>query len=150
VNLSPALKGTKTAGSSPRLRRLLVSVQVGLSLLLLVGAGLFVRTLQRLSAVDLGFRAEHVLTFQTDPSRNGYEGRRLADLYTRLRENIAAIPGVGVGRNVTTRIDVRSGKRHIGTCPGFRPTDRKGGALILRCSASFLSTMQIPLLLDGT
>jgi predicted lysophospholipase L1 biosynthesis ABC-type transport system permease subunit len=94
VNLSPALKGTKTAGSSPRLRRLLVSVQVGLSLLLLVGAGLFVRTLQRLSAVDLGFRAEHVLTFQTDPSRNGYEGRRLADLYTRLRENIAAIPGV--------------------------------------------------------
>ena len=94
VNLVPALKGTKTAGSSPRLRRLLVSVQVGLSLLLLVGAGLFVRTLQRLSAVDLGFRAEHVLTFQTDPSRNGYEGRRLADLYTRLRENIAAIPGV--------------------------------------------------------
>ena len=33
-------------------------------------------------------------TFQTDPSRNGYEGRQLADLYARLRENIAAIPGV--------------------------------------------------------
>jgi predicted permease len=148
VNLVPALKGTKTAGSSPRLRlsRLLVSVQVALSLLLLVGAGLFVRILQRLSAVDLGFRAEHVLTFQTDPSRNGYEGRRLADLYTRLRENIAAIPGVdsaamsqhGLIQGVESDTSVHA--------PGFRPTDRKGGALLLRCSASFLSTMQIPLL----
>jgi macrolide transport system ATP-binding/permease protein len=98
VNLAPTLKSAGTAGmgASPRLRlsHVLVSVQVGMSLLLLVGAALFIRTLRQLSAVDLGFRAENVLTFQTDPSRNGYEGRPLADLYARLRDNIAASPGV--------------------------------------------------------
>jgi predicted permease len=149
VNLAPALKGAETAVGSPRLRvsRLLVSVQVGLSVQLLVGAGLFVRTLQRLSAVDLGFRTERLLTFQTDPSRNGYEGRQLADLYQRLRENIAAIPGVeSVG---LSQQGLMQGAESDSTvhAPGFRPTDRKGNALLLRCSASFLSTMQIPLLI---
>jgi predicted permease len=149
VNLAPALKGAETAVGSPRLRvsRLLVSVQVGLSVLLLVGAGLFVRTLQRLSAVDLGFRTERLLTFQTDPSRNGYEGRQLADLYQRLRENIAAIPGVeSVG---LSQQGLMQGAESDSTvhAAGFRPTDRKGNALLLRCSASFLSTMQIPLLI---
>jgi predicted permease len=154
VNLAPTLKsgGTAGMGASPRLRlsHVLVSVQVGVSLLLLVGAGLFVRTLRQLSAVDLGFRAENVLTFQTDPSRNGYEGRPLADIYARLRENIDAIPGVdsvgmsqhGLMQGVESNTSVHA--------PGFQPTDRKGDALLLRCSASFLSTMQIPLLLGRT
>jgi predicted permease len=118
-----------------------------MSVLLLAGAGLFVRTLRQLSAVDLGFRAENVLTFKTDPSRNGYEGRVLADLYARLRQNIAAIPGVesvgmsqhGVMQGVESDASVHT--------PGFRPADRKGNAQLLRCSASFLSTMRIPLLL---
>ncbi|HEV8042346.1 MAG TPA: ABC transporter permease [Bryobacteraceae bacterium] len=151
VNPAPALKGTGTTGTSgsPRLplSRLLVALQVGMSVLLLAGAGLFVRTLRQLSAVDLGFRAENVLTFKTDPSRNGYEGRVLADLYARLRQNIAAIPGVesvgmsqhGVMQGVESDASVHT--------PGFRPADRKGNAQLLRCSASFLSTMRIPLLL---
>jgi len=128
VNPAPSLKGTGTAGmaSSPRLplSRLLVSLQVGMSLLLLAGAGLFVRTLRQLSAVDLGFRAEKVLTFKTDPSRNGYEGRALADLYARLRENIAAIPSVesaamsqhGLTQGVESDASVHA--------PGFRPADK--------------------------
>ena len=148
VNLAPTLKGTETVESSPRLRMspLLVSVQVGLSLLLLVGAGLFVRTLMQLSGVDLGFRAEHVLTFQTDPSRNGYAGRQLADLYARMRENIAAIPGVesvsmsdaGLMQGVESDDWVQ--------VPGARPS-QKAIALLLRCSASFLGTMRIPVIL---
>ena len=149
VNLAPVLKGAETARSSPRLRMsgLLVSVQVGLSVLLLVGAGLFVRTLQRLSAVDLGFHTERVLTFQTDPSRNGYAGRQLADLYQRLRENIAAIAGVeSVGLSQHGLMQGVESDTSVHT-PGFGPTDRKGDAQLLRCSASFLSTMQIPLLL---
>jgi len=151
VNPAPALKGTGTAGTAgnPRLplSRLLVALQVGMSLLLLAGAGLFVRTLRQLSAVDLGFRAANVLIFKTDPSRNGYEGRVLADLYARLRQNIAAIPGVesvgmsqyGLMQGVESDASVHA--------PGFRPADRKGNAQLLRSSASFLSTMRIPLLL---
>ncbi len=98
VDLSPAMKSgshnATASGGRMRLGRILVSAQVALSVLLLVGAGLFVRTLASLSRVDLGFRPERLLTFQTDPSRNGYQGQRLADIYSRMREKIAAIPGV--------------------------------------------------------
>ncbi len=77
VNLAPALKeGASGAGGGPRLRlsRFLVSAQVALSLLLLVGAGLFVRTLMQLSAVDLGFRPERLLTLT--PTRAAADIRR--------------------------------------------------------------------------
>jgi predicted permease len=148
VNLAPTLKGTETSGSSPQLRmtRLLVSVQVGLSLLVLVGAGLFVRTLLQLSAVDLGFRAEHVLTFQTDPSRNGYEGLRLVDLYARMSENLAAIPGVESVSMTDSGLMQGVESDDWVQVPGARPSQR-AIALLLRCSASFLATMRIPVIL---
>lgn len=150
VNVAPALKDSSATGkgASPRLHlsRLLVSAQVALSLLLLVGAALFVRTLLRLAAVDLGFRPENLLTFQTDPSRNGYEGRRLADLYARLLQNIAAIPGVeavgmsqhGLMQGIQSSSDVY--------IPGAKPKASEGSQQ-LYCSASFPSTMRIPVLL---
>jgi predicted permease len=94
IDLSPAIKGNQILGSRGNLGRVLVSVQVALSVVLLVGAGLFIRTMVSLSNVDLGFRAERVLTFQTDPSRNGIKERRLADLYGRMMDQIASIPGV--------------------------------------------------------
>src|SRR5581483_9032214 len=64
-NLAPALKQqTVTAGGAPlRFRRISVAVQIGLSLILLVGAGLFVRTLNNLKSVQVGFATEHLLTF---------------------------------------------------------------------------------------
>jgi cell division protein FtsX len=98
IDLTPAMKGSSpgTTASLGRMQfvRILVSMQVAFSTLLLVGAALFIRTLVSLSNVDLGFRPERLLTFQTDPSRNGYQGQRLADLLFRMREKIAAIPGV--------------------------------------------------------
>jgi predicted permease len=151
VNLAPALKegAARGTGGSPRLSvsRLLVSAQVALSLLLLVGAGLFVRTLLRLGAVDLGFRADHVLTFQTDPSRNGYEGRRLLDLYTRLQENIAAIPGV---ESVAMSEEglMQNSERDSGVyVPGAPTRPAQDDSYVMYCSPSFLSTMRIPVLL---
>ncbi len=151
VSLTPALKegATPGAGGVPRLRvsRLLVSAQVALSLLLLVGAGLFVRTLLELSAVDLGFRVDHVLTFQTDPSRNGYEGRRLLDVYAQLRENIAAIPGVD-SVAMSEQGLMQNSERDEGVyVPGDREKPPNDNTYVMYCSASFLSTMHIPVLL---
>jgi predicted permease len=151
LDLTRAMKGSGpgVAGTPGRLRasQLLVSAQVALSVLLLVGAGLFVRTLVSLSSVDLGFRPERVLTFQTDPSRNGYEGQRLADLYFRMRERIAAIPGVeSVGMSQLGLIQGRVSCDDA-YVPG-RPTKSAGcGAYLLVCSYSFLRTMRIPVLL---
>ena len=70
-----------------------MGAQVSLSLLLLVGAGLFARTLVNLWCVDPGFNTEGLLLFRLDASRGGYEGRRLTDYYDRARGPLAAIPG---------------------------------------------------------
>jgi putative ABC transport system permease protein len=77
-----------------RFRRVTVGVQIGLSLVLLVGAGLFGRTLANLKSVDVGFITDHILTFQLDPRLAGYQPRTVASLYKRLLETFAAQPGV--------------------------------------------------------
>ena len=77
-----------------RFRRLTVGVQIGLSLILLVGAGLFSRTLANLKSVDTGFVTDHVLTFQLDPRLAGYQPNAVASLYRRLIDTLRAEPGV--------------------------------------------------------
>ncbi len=72
----------------------LVAVQVAISLLLLVGAGLFVRTLSNLRAEALGFRADHLLLFEMNGTLNGYKDDRLQHLYDEVYAGVAAIPGV--------------------------------------------------------
>lgn len=95
--VAPTLKneaGTIASRSSGRFRSGLVVAQVALSLLLLIGAGLFVRSLANLGAIDPGFQPGRVLTFSVDPSRNGYDLARRMDVVTRIREEIAGEPGV--------------------------------------------------------
>jgi len=77
-----------------RFRRLTVGLQIGLSLVLLVGAGLFSRTLANLKFVDTGFVTEHILTFQLDPRLAGYQPNAVTSLYKRLIESLRAQPGV--------------------------------------------------------
>src|SRR5207249_8293252 len=76
-----------------RLRKIFVAVQVGLSSLLLIGAGLFARTLQNLGNVDLGFNRENVVTFGVRPA-TVYDGGRKLQVYRALIEGLATLPGV--------------------------------------------------------
>ena len=98
AGVTSALKedsGSVTGGGrQARLRRLLVVGQVGLSMLLLAGAGLFARSLYNLKTIDPGFEVERLLAFSIDPSLSGYEGDRLTDLYRRLQEALTAVPEV--------------------------------------------------------
>jgi predicted permease len=75
-------------------RKLLVISQVSLSVVLLVGAGLLLRSLQRLSGVDTGFRQENILLVSIYPTQSGYEGARELALYERAQERVSAMPGV--------------------------------------------------------
>src|SRR5437016_13280305 len=92
------LKGaSKSEGASTlRLgpRKILVISQVSLCVLLLVGAGLLVRSLQKLGMVDAGFRQENVLLVSIYPTLSGYEGARELALYARAQEHVSAAPGV--------------------------------------------------------
>ncbi len=72
----------------------LIALQVALSLVLLVGAGLFARSLANLRAEPLGFRPDHVVLFQLDATDAGYTGARLHDFYERVLDRVTAIPSV--------------------------------------------------------
>jgi hypothetical protein len=86
-----------------RARKLLVTAQVALSLLLLIGAGLFLRTLRNLHRIDPGFRTDHLVSFTVDPSLNGYKGDRAVTLFDRLSEGLAGLPGVRAAVGSQTR-----------------------------------------------
>jgi predicted permease len=88
-------QGGAGAGSlRQRLAKSLVVVQIALAFVLVFGAGLFVRTLANLGNVSLGFRPDRLLLFSVDPSRSGYKEQRLVDVYRRIHDGVAAIPGV--------------------------------------------------------
>ncbi|HNY38839.1 MAG TPA: ABC transporter permease [Bryobacteraceae bacterium] len=104
--LIPAIRASRTdpvhglrdhsAHGAPRLRlgKTLVAAQVGLSVLLLAGAGLFVRTLVNLHGVDPGFDANRLLVFSLDASGANYKDQALTGFYDRVVQSVAAIPGV--------------------------------------------------------
>ena len=100
VELAPTLKenarsvaGTGSGGRWP-LGKLLVVAQFALSLLLVMGAGLFVRTLQNLERLDLGYPREGLLLMNVDPVAAGYQGERLESFPRDLVEHLRAVPGV--------------------------------------------------------
>jgi predicted permease len=98
LDLATALKGAGggVAGDAARqrLNQALVVAQVALSLLLLIGAGLFVRTLQKLKATDAGFNRENVVVFNLDFTQNPRD--RLLPLYKELAARLETLPGVRV------------------------------------------------------
>jgi predicted permease len=98
IELSSSLRSNKGAASAltrgPLGKALLVS-QVALSLLLLIGAGLFVRTLINLQQVDTGFSQKNILLFQIDTDSVGYKAdSRLMNLYREVEDRVKSIPGV--------------------------------------------------------
>ena len=103
--LAPAIRATRiyrhastkveiTASPSSRLNRMLLATQVAVSVVLLFGAGLFVRTLGNWNSLDPGFDAENLLIFQIKPGALGYDEARAAELRERLASRLRAVPGV--------------------------------------------------------
>ncbi len=83
-----------TRGGHFGLGRALIAVQVALSLVLVVGAGLFVRTVMKLVRQDIGFDREHVLMLRIETELAGYKEQQLEPLYQRMRDRLNALPGV--------------------------------------------------------
>jgi predicted permease len=100
VELAPTLKESarsvagQGAGGRWPLGKLLVVVQFALSLLLVMGAGLFLRTLRNLERLDLGFPRDELLLVNIDPVAGGYEGARLETVPRELVDRLQALPGV--------------------------------------------------------
>jgi predicted permease len=96
MNVSSALKetGRSVIGTRSVLSRMLLVVQVAVSLVLLIGAGLFLQSLTNLRKVDVGFNPQNLLLFRVNPALNRYDEPRMATLYASLLERLAAVPGI--------------------------------------------------------
>ena len=82
------------ARSAARFRTSLVVAQIALSTALLISAGLFIKSLMNVSRIDLGVRVDNLVTFAISPELNGYEPARSRVLFSRVEEEVAALPGV--------------------------------------------------------
>ncbi len=134
-----------------RLGKSLVTVQVALSLLLVVGAGLTVRTFANLSNVDVGFDTENLLLFQLNAGQAGYEKTQLTEFYDSLGRSLAAIPGVR-GVSYSNMVPLGGGKSSSGISIPGRPA--KPGEFLqadqMVVNGSFFTTLGIPLLQGRT
>ena len=96
MNVNAALKETSRGVVASRsvLGKGLLVVQVAMSLVLLVGAGLFLRTLNNLRHVDVGFNPQNLLLFRVNPSLNRYDEKRTLALYRDMLDRLGSVPGV--------------------------------------------------------
>ncbi len=87
-------QASTSTGGMLGFRRVVVGAQICLSLLLLVGAGLFARTMQQLRTLDVGYKTDHLVTFALAPRLAGYNTDRMPEVRRRLLEALRAMPGV--------------------------------------------------------
>ncbi len=106
TELSPTLKteSTSVVGGQARLRKTLVASQVAVSLLLLMGAALFTRTLSNLALVNIGLNPSNLITFDVDPARNGYDAPRTKQFAKTLLMRLGTMPEVDTAGLAMIRI----------------------------------------------
>jgi putative ABC transport system permease protein len=135
------------AGGSLHLRRATVVAQIALSLSLLAGAGLFVRTLRNLKNLDLGFTTDHLVTFMVDPKLAGYEDGRTNTLYQEILDKLSNLFGV---QSAAATNDPELANNNWGyniTIAGYRPAEGEHmNVEWARISPGYFSTMKMPLL----
>jgi predicted permease len=106
ADVAPTLKNEagSVVGGQARLRKALVAFQMAVSLLLVIGAALFIRTLGNLTAVDIGFDTRRLIEFGVDPSLNGYDATRTRQLAKTLLQRLDELPGVDGAGLATIRL----------------------------------------------
>ena len=124
------------------LSRVLVAGQIALSLLILVAAGLFVRTLSNLESINLGFNRQNLLLFTLNGRQSGHRDGEINDFYNSLRERFAAIPGVENAGLAGGSLIGGEDSMPIGL-PGGEPDGRNR---YLTVGPRFLTTMQVRIL----
>ncbi len=149
MDFMPALKESRSGEARGHgfrrfgLSRILMVSQIGVTLLILVAAGLFLRTLSNLASIPLGFNRENVLTFQLNARQAGHSDPEIVAFYEDLRTQFSAIAGV---RSASLSNHSLIGAGTSGTMIGVAGAAPKSSS-ILTIGASFFTTMQIPMIL---
>jgi predicted permease len=126
----------------------LIVVQVAASVVLMIGAGLFVRTLANFKSHNFGFDQRNLLTFGLNPTRAGYHDARLVNLYTQLLDRIQALPGVRAATLIQNApFSGWSSKNSSVSVEGSAQNPSKSGMYWQGVGPDFFSTMGIPIVL---
>jgi predicted permease len=150
-DVAPTLKGQAggIVGGGPqvRFRKALVAMQVTLSLLLLVGAGLFIRSLRNLRDLGPGFPTENLVAFNIDPTLNGYTSDQSKAFYRQLADKINAVPGVRSTGLASSRIlDDDRWDRWV-TVEGYHPkANETPDAYMNSIGPGYFATLGVPIL----
>jgi predicted permease len=149
LNVTPNLKGEPPLLPGMRLpwRKLLVSVQVGLSLLLLIGGGLFARSLHNLRTMDTGFVRENILVMAMNPTLAGYKIDQTKPFFRAVLAHVSALPGV---RSATFSAQGLINQSTWGsgiTVEGFAPIEGDVGPNRDIVAPGYFTTLSIPILL---
>src|SRR5215472_16478056 len=148
--LAPTLKdqaANVVAGTAVVLRKTLVAGQVALSLLLLVGAGLFIQSLNNLRDLKPGFETDNLIAFQVEPTLNGAKRPQVVAYYHQLLDRLRSLPGViDAGTAVMPLLSGDEWDSWV-TIEGYtaRPDERPDPHMQFP-STGFFNTMRIPLL----
>ncbi|HVI71511.1 MAG TPA: FtsX-like permease family protein, partial [Pyrinomonadaceae bacterium] len=152
LDLTPALKDagrSSTAIGRSWLSKGLVVVQVSISVLLLIGAGLLIRTLRNLHQVDIGFNAQNLLLFDVEPAMLGYKDEKLVNLYQHAFSRLEAVPGVQsvtFSRNALLSWGSNTSSVYVPNALGPDGKPLESEAKVHTVRENFLRTMEIPLL----
>jgi macrolide transport system ATP-binding/permease protein len=153
LDFTPALKESPLQGSNasrrfrPRLGQTLIALQIAVSLLLVIGAGLFVRTLSKLYAIDVGFNRENVLLVNVNGRQAGYRDAALARFYSGLLGRFREIPGVRTASASDMPLVAQYTISNSVFVPGHPSQPGDPGSNLLDVDPAFLETMEIPVLL---
>ncbi|MBN9659060.1 MAG: ABC transporter permease [Acidobacteria bacterium] len=140
----PALKDGRGGGSRHRMQHVLVVAQIAMSFLILVAAGLFVQTLNKLHSVQLGYSRENILLFSLNARQAGHRDPEIATFYQDLRQRFESIPGVSSASLSQSSIVTAgyAGKTYRGAMKiGSVPIE---GASVMVVGPRYLTTMRIP------
>src|SRR5579864_4135596 len=145
-DVMPALKNGRGGGPRRRAQHVLVVAQIAFSFLILVAAGLFVRTLNKLHSVQLGYARENILLFSLNARQAGHRDPEITTFYANMRKRLESIPGVSSATLSQSSI-INAGRvgQAIGG-PMMIGADEVENAHVLAAGPRYLTTMQIPIL----
>jgi predicted permease len=133
--------------SAARFRVVLATAQIALSMALLVAAGLFTRSLYKVSHVDLGLNVENVITFRVAPSRNGLTNDQARQLFERIEQGLAALPGVTAVADATVPLLTGSNWGNNVIVEGFEAgPDTDTNARFNIVGTGYFAALHIPLI----
>jgi putative ABC transport system permease protein len=135
----------RTAGGHQLTRRVLVVAEVAIALVLLVSAGLLLRSLQRLFAIDPGFDASHLLTLQVQESGHQFDNDSAKDrFFTRALEAVRQVPGVTAAA-FTSQLPLSGDFESYGIQFARDANDNAEAGLRYAVSPAYFEAMHIPL-----